>query len=58
MAEQEQEDKKSSSTKALKDFFGFKEGQRLADFAEELKALSPAEKAQLAEGIENGTFTY
>lgn len=31
----------------LKSFFGFKEGQKLAEFAQEVKALSPAEKDEL-----------
>jgi len=32
----------------LKEFFGYKDGQTLKEFNEELKALSPAEKLELA----------
>jgi hypothetical protein len=49
---------KKVNVKTLKNFFELKEGQRLSDFAEELKALSHEEKVQLCEGIENETFTY
>lgn len=51
-------EEKKVNVKALKEFFGLKEGQRLADFAEELKALSTEEKEQLSEGILNGSLTY
>lgn len=48
----------TSKTKVIKEFFGYKEGQGLREFAEEFKALSEQDKAQLAEGITNGTLTY
>lgn len=32
----------------LKEFFGFKPGQTLKEFSDELKALSSAEKTELA----------
>jgi hypothetical protein len=32
----------------LKEFFGYRQGQTMKDFAEEVKALSPAEKTELA----------
>ena len=35
---------------ALKRYFGFRPGQTLQDFNEELKALSAEEKQELAEG--------
>lgn len=52
------DEKPRSTTKTLSDYFGRKEGQNLAGFAEELKALSADEKQQLAEGIINGSLTY
>ena len=33
----------------LKTYFGFKDGQGLKDFADEVKQLSPQEKRELAE---------
>jgi hypothetical protein len=39
-----------STVKVLMTYFGKKEGQSLPDFAAELKALSPEEKKELAEG--------
>jgi hypothetical protein len=33
---------------AAKTFFGLREGQRLSDFVQELKALKPQDKAELA----------
>jgi hypothetical protein len=47
-----------SNIKALRNFFGQKEGQKLAEFADELKALSDDEKQQLADGIRNESLTY
>jgi len=51
-------EEKRTFTKTLKDYFGIKEGDKLADFAKEIQALSDEEKAQLADGIENGSLTY
>ena len=36
-------------TKILKEYFGLKDGQKLMDFAEELKGLTAADKLELAE---------
>jgi hypothetical protein len=49
---------KKVDVKLLKNFFELKEGQKLADFAAELKTLSEEEKIQLCEGIANGSLTY
>lgn len=51
-------DKPKTYIKTLKEFFGFREGQDLAGFGKELKDLSDEEKAQLGEGIENGSLDY
>lgn len=52
------EEKKKGTASVLKAYFGYSEGQDLAAFAVEMKALTDEDKAQLVEGIENGTFTY
>lgn len=52
------ENEKKSPARVLKQYFGLKEGQKISDFVEELKALSPEEKLQLTDGIQNGTLTY
>jgi hypothetical protein len=49
---------KKSGARVLKQFFGLKPEQKISDFVVELKALTPEEKSQLCEGIENGTLTY
>lgn len=51
-------EEKRTFTKTLKEYFGLKEGDRLADFAKEIQALSEEDKVQLADGIENGTLDY
>lgn len=38
---------KMSPIAVLRNFFEFKENQKLAEFAQEVKALSPAEKNEL-----------
>lgn len=38
-----------SAVMVLKEFFGFKPGQSLIEFNEELKQLSASEKAELAQ---------
>jgi hypothetical protein len=53
-----EEPKRRSATVLLREYFGYREGDGLAQFAAELKALSEDEKEQLAEGIHNGTLTY
>lgn len=44
--------------KTIKDFFGFRPGDGLKDFADEVKALSEDEKRQLVDGINDETFNY
>ena len=51
-------DEKKTGAKALKEFFGLKDGQDLRGFLAEIKELSPEERKALAEGIENGTLDY
>lgn len=43
------EGEKLTQTMVLKRYFGLKEGQKLGEFATELKALSPEAKKELAE---------
>ncbi len=40
--------KKMGFVSACKEFFGLKEGQTLTQFAAELKALTPKDKAELS----------
>jgi len=47
-----------TGVKALKDYFGYKSGQTLKEFAAEVKALSDESFQQLKIGIENGSLTY
>ncbi len=49
---------KPSAAKVLKEFFGVREGQGLREFAGELKALSPEDKAQLVDGILDESYNY
>jgi hypothetical protein len=51
-------EQKRTFTKTLKDYFGIRPGDALADFAKEIQALSDEDKVQLADGIEDGTLTY
>lgn len=51
-------EKTTSDLVLIKDYFGYREGTGAGEFLKELKALSPEDKAQLAEGIRNGTLTY
>lgn len=37
-------------TTVLREYFGFREGEKLSDFAAELKQLSADEKLELAQG--------
>ena len=39
-------------------YFGKLPGQKLSEFAEELKKLTDADYEQLRAGIENGSLTY
>lgn len=45
------------SIKDVMDFFGKGEGG-LKGFSEEWKALPEADRAQIKDGLENGTLTY
>ena len=47
-----------SDLKVIRDFFGFRRGDKLRDFGKEYQALTAEDKTQLAEGIRNKTFTY
>lgn len=40
--------KKMSSVMILKEYFGYQPGKGLKEFAAEVKALNPADKAELA----------
>ncbi len=51
-------EEKRTFTKTLKEYFSMKDGQKLADFAKEIQALTDEDKVQLADGIEDGTLTY
>lgn len=48
---------KGFATAAAK-FFGKRPGTNLADFAQEIKALSTQDKHDLHSGIDNGSLTY
>lgn len=52
------EQKKSSTLKPIKEYFGLKEGQKMTEFGAEWKALTEEDKMQLATGIEDGSLTY
>lgn len=54
----EKDPPRAASTKALKEFFGLRPGDKLADFAGELKELSNESKLQLSDGIQDGSLTY
>lgn len=44
--------------KAIKEFFGMRPGDTLKSFTEEWKALTDKDKAEIKEGIGNGSMTY
>ena len=44
-------DQKKSFTVAMKDFFGYKPGEGLAQFQAELKALTPDDRQYFYEGL-------
>ena len=50
--------KAPSSIGPLSKFFGKKDGQKLADFAAEIRELTDTDKAELVAGINDGSFTY
>ncbi len=53
------EKKKGPATvKVLKDYFGLKPGQGLKGFAEELRELTPEDRQQLANGIQDESYNY
>ncbi len=41
---------KISKVKAIKDYFGFRPGEKASDFMKEIKALDDDEKLELAQG--------
>jgi hypothetical protein len=51
-------EEKKTSVKVLRDFFGYRDGDSLRDFGEELKKLSFEDKEQLTKGIIEGSLTY
>jgi hypothetical protein len=52
------DEKPQSDVVILKNYFGYREGDGLAQFSAELKSLSPEDKDKLADGIRNGNLTY
>lgn len=52
------DEKKPGAAVVLKKYFEVRPGEKMVDFMEELKQLTPEDKEQLAEGINNGTLTY
>lgn len=46
-----------SYPQAMKDFFGLHPGQTLALFVGELKALTPADKAEMVAGLKANGYT-
>jgi hypothetical protein len=53
-----EEQKSMGNAKLFKAFFGYRDGDRLQDFAQELKQLTDEEKAQIVQGIEDRSMTY
>lgn len=52
-------DKKNPKTAVtLKKYFGIKEGDKLIDFANELKKLTDEDRQELTKGILDETFSY
>lgn len=52
------EKKHQKTAVVLKKFFGIKEGERLFDFAKELKSLTDEDRQQLTLGIEDESYSY
>jgi hypothetical protein len=50
--------KVKGAASVLKKFFGFREGQKLTEFASEVNALSTQDQIDLVGGITSGTLTY
>ena len=48
----------AATIKQVTDFFGRLPGQTLKDWTAEWSALDETEKAQIRDGIGNGTLTY
>jgi len=44
--------------KVLKAYFGYRPGEGLNAFADEIRKLTAEDKKQIVEGIVNETFTY
>ena len=38
-------------TKAVREYFGYKEGEKLTEFAQEIRALTDQDKLDLAQGL-------
>lgn len=47
-----------TNVQAINKFFGKKEGESMADFMAEMKALTDQDKQQLGDGIRDGSLTY
>lgn len=41
---------------ACKDFFGLREGQTSLEFGKEIKALTPADRAEIVAGLETNGY--
>lgn len=52
------DEKPRSDTMVIFTYFGLKEEQTRTDFIQEVKALTEADKAQLASGIRDETYDY
>lgn len=50
------ETKKLTFLQACKDFFGLKEGQTSMQFAQEVKALTEADRAEIKAGLEKSGY--
>lgn len=50
--------KKPGNAAVIKKFFGTKQGQTMTGFMEELRELTPEDKEQLANGINDGSLNY
>ncbi len=48
--------KKLAFMSACKDFFGLKEGQTSMSFAQEVKALTPEDRAEITKGLEQNGY--
>jgi hypothetical protein len=51
-------EEKKTGIAGIYKFFGPRAGQSIKDFSDEYKELTDEDKAQLREGIDNGSLTY